>query len=92
MTTSVAATELGKCEAMFKKAASYPSLALSKRPQSSQVTDSPVRSDFAHFRYEAPPLRFMSSTAGAKRRIYQLVFLATVVAGVLTLLAVWTIS
>ncbi len=92
MTTSVATTELGNCEAMFKKAASHPRLALSKRPQSSQGTDSPVRGEFARFRYEAVALRFMSSTAGAKRRIYQLVFSATVAAGVLTLLAAWTIS
>ena len=46
MTTSVATTELGNCEAMFKKAASHSRLALSKRPQSSQGTDSPVRGEF----------------------------------------------
>ena len=82
MTASVAATELaklGKC-------------ALSKRPQSPQGTDSTLRGEFAHFRYEAAALRFMSGTAGAKRRIYQLVFSATVAAGALTMLAAWTTS
>lgn len=95
MTTSVAATELaklGKCETMIKKAVSHPRPAISKRPQSTQGTDSTLRGEFAHFRYEAAALRFMSSAAGAKRRIYQLVFAATVAAGVLTLLAAWTTS
>ncbi|ELT7570176.1 hypothetical protein R9Y00_002133 [Vibrio cholerae] len=95
MTASVAATELaklGKCEAMIKKVASHPRPALSKRPQSPQGTDSTLRGEFAHFRYEAAALRFMSDTAGAKRRIYQLVFSATVAAGALTMLAAWTTS
>ncbi|MBD3719249.1 hypothetical protein IE995_26980 [Klebsiella pneumoniae] len=94
MTASVAATELaklGKCEAMIKKVASHPRPALSKRPQSPQGTDSTLRGEFAHFRYEAAALRFMSGTV-AKRRIYQLVFSATVAAGALTMLAAWTTS
>lgn len=95
MTASVAATELaklGKCETMIKKATNHPRPTLSTCPQSPQGTDSTLRGEFAHFRYEAAALRFMSSTAGAKRRIYQLVFSATVAAGVLTLLAAWTTS
>lgn len=96
MTASVAATELaklGKCEAMIKKATSHPRSTLSKRPQSPQgTTDRTLRGELAHFRYEAAALRFMSSTEGAKRRIYQLVFSATVTAGVLALLAAWTTS
>ncbi len=95
MTTSVAATELaklGKCEAMIKKVANHPRPALSKRPQSPHGTDNTLRGELAHFRYEAAAMRFMSSLAGAKRRVYQLVFAATVAAGVLTLLAAGTTS
>ncbi|EOW9487323.1 hypothetical protein ACOCGL_002762 [Vibrio cholerae] len=95
MTVSVAATELaklGKCETMIKRFAKHPRPAPSKRPQSPQGTDNTLRGEFAHFRYEAAALRFMNSAAGAKRRIYQLVFAATVAAGVLTLLAAWTTS
>ena len=55
-------------------------------------TDNTLRGELAHFRYEAAAMRFMSSLAGAKRRVYQLVFAATVAAGVLTLLAAWTTS
>ncbi|TDB57929.1 hypothetical protein C5467_11160 [Photorhabdus khanii subsp. guanajuatensis] len=95
MTASVAATELaklGKCEAMIKKFAKHPRPAPAKRPQTPQGTYNTLRGEFAHFRYEAAAMRFMNSAAGAKRRIYQLVFAATVAAGVLTLLAAWTTS
>lgn len=95
MTASAAATELaklGKCEALIKKSVSHPLHTMSKRPESPQGTDNTLRGEFAHFRYEAAALRFMSNAAGAKRRIYQLVFAATVAAGVLTLLAAWTTS
>ncbi|WP_283631430.1 hypothetical protein, partial [Shewanella baltica] len=89
MAASVSATELaklGKCEAMIKKSANHPRPSPAKHSQSPQGTNNTLRGEFAHFRYEAAALRFMNSAARAKRRIYQLVFTATVAAGVLTLL------
>lgn len=91
MTTSVAATELaklGKCEAMIKNHVRRTS-APAKWSRSSQRTESMLRGELAHYRYEEAALRFMSSTAKAKRQIYHLVFSATIAAGILTLLAIW---
>lgn len=97
MITSVSATELaklGKCETLVKKSVSYSQGPFSRAntPKSSRGNENTLRGEFAHFRYEAAALRFMTSIEGAKRRVYQVVFAATVALGLLALLAANTSS
>ncbi|EBA8490057.1 hypothetical protein LOV38_004679 [Salmonella enterica] len=77
MTASVAATELAK---LGKCEAMIKKVASHPRPALSKRPQSPQGTDST------------LGTAGAKRRIYQLVFSATVAAGALTMLAAWTTS